>query len=197
MLIDHTGAVFDLPIEFRVIGRIAFPLFVYLIAEGCHHTKSMEKYLLRLGIFAFISEVPFDLALQGGNIDFLNNTNIFYTLFLGALSVYAFQKIRYFAVLPLIAAMGAAIWLGSDYSWMGVLFIFLMAVLREIRHAELVTIAAFMILLYAGMMVMLVGSMVSVLIVALANGEKGLGVKWLFYFIYPGHLLLLAVLAGL
>ena len=101
MLIDHTGAVFNLHDGFRIVGRIAFPLFVFLISEGCKHTKSYEKYLLRLGLFALISQIPFDLAFSQRwgyqiHIDFFNRTNIFYTLWLGVVCAYLFNIFRFF-----------------------------------------------------------------------------------------------------
>ena len=68
----------------RAVGRIAFVLFAYLIVEGFVHTRSRSKYLLRLTIFAFVSEIPFDLAFSGQVID---NTgqNIFFTLSISVL----------------------------------------------------------------------------------------------------------------
>ena len=197
MLIDHTGAVFDLHIGFRVVGRLAFPLFVYLIAEGFRHTKSMEKYLLRLGIFALISEIPFDLAFNN-NIDFLNNTNIFYTLWLGAACAYIFRQIQhipFFWVMitfPVVAAMTAAGWLGSDYRWFGVLFVFFAIVVAENKFLLFGVITLFMLQLYFPSGTMLVAALMAVPIAALANGKRGWPAKWLFYWFYPVHLLILA-----
>ena len=223
MIIDHSGAVFALHIGFRIVGRIAFPLFVFLIAEGCRHTRSMEKYMLRLGVFALLSEIPFDLAFnqiynQPLCIDFFNDTNIFYTLWLGVFCVYCFQqineicsqKIRYvqglWVLMPLVllAAMSAAEWLGSDYGGIGVIFIFLTAVVSRYRFIQLAVITLFMFVLYfpavqatnfaAVPVLMLAGSLLAVIVVALANGKRGPAVKWLFYWTYPGHLLLFALI---
>ena len=115
MFIDHLGAVFSeyFGFGFRIIGRVAFPIFICLVAEGFKHTKSPEKFLLRLGIFAVLSEPAFDWAIRGiqlppsfsfaefhlnvflnslwASVDFFNNTNIFYTLFLGGMAIYAFK----------------------------------------------------------------------------------------------------------
>ena len=151
MIIDHMGAVFPeyFGFEFRIIGRLAFPIFVYLIAEGFRHTKRPEKFLARLAVFAIISEPPFDWAIHGGveyfprGVDFLNSTNIFYTLFLGGVAIYAFQKVKEIlsprvgnivatcaAVLPLFASMAAANALTADYRAYGVAFIFIMYVIK-------------------------------------------------------------------
>lgn len=93
MLIDHAGAtLFPQCDILRSIGRVSFPLYAFLLAQGCKHTHSMERYLLGLGIFALISEIPYDLAF-GNSINFLDQTNIFYTLFLSAACVYIYDMI--------------------------------------------------------------------------------------------------------
>ncbi|MDR1531845.1 MAG: conjugal transfer protein TraX [Clostridiales bacterium] len=155
MIIDHTGAIFGNQLTdneywlMRSIGRIAFPIFVYLIAEGARHTRSMPRYLLRLGTFALISEIPFDIFLNLG----LNNSlvflefskqNVYFTLFLGALAIYWYKIHRapdiedvsrdtrrlFKPGIPiyhwlLVAVIIAAGWfLRTDYSVMGVGLIF-------------------------------------------------------------------------
>lgn len=209
MIIDHIGAVFWLHDGFRVVGRIAFPLFVFLIADSCRHTKSMEKFLLRLFIFAMVSEVPFDLAFMhiSGQVSFVQNTNIFYTLFLGVFCVYIFQKLRkqnqymwVLAFIPVTLAIFLADWLGTDFGGRGVLFVFLVAVLWEYKTIQLGIIALFMFWLYFPAMNLLIGGLAAVPIAALASGKQGVSLpfmKWLFYVIYPGHLLLLAAIKTL
>jgi len=106
MFVDHVGAAFptNTPLWFRVVGRLTFPIFVYLLAEGFRYTRSPQKYLLRLFAFAIISEPFYDWALTRTRhtstfytlwqVDFLNYTNIFYTLFLGGMAIFAYQQIN-------------------------------------------------------------------------------------------------------
>jgi len=99
MLIDHTGAIFPTPEIFRLIGRIVFPIYAYMIAQGCKHTKNINKYLFRLGVFAIISEIPFDLAFYRyfGNpfgVNYFSETNVFYTLFLGAACIAVYERLK-------------------------------------------------------------------------------------------------------
>lgn len=122
MLIDHTGAVLlrsnaELYWPARTIGRIAFPIFVFMLVEGFHHTSNIRKYLTRLGIFALISEIPFDMAFYKGfyyrdfvsdfKASFTNEAtfhlflknvfsyqNVFFTLFLGLFAIYCISMIE-------------------------------------------------------------------------------------------------------
>ena len=85
MTIDHVGHVFfDDQFVLRLIGRMAFPIYCFLLVQGYFHTKEdknrLFRYASRLLIFAFISEIPFDLARVGIPFD-LNTQNVFFTLF--------------------------------------------------------------------------------------------------------------------
>lgn len=97
MIIDHAGAVFPqyFGTEFRVVGRIAWPIFAYLVAEGFRHTRSPGRFLMRLGIFAIISEPFYDWTIGRGqfpyDVNFFSNTNIFYTLFFGGLAIVVYE----------------------------------------------------------------------------------------------------------
>ncbi len=159
MLIDHVGAVL-LPnvIELRYIGRLAFPIFCFLIAEGYAHTKSAPKYLSRLGLFAIISEIPFNLAFSGELLSF-SRCNVFVTLFLGLLSVMLFDAVlkwdglsgfvsHLIALVPVVSLAASADYLGCDYGKYGVVLIFIFHIFREHRFAALLVFAISTILKY-------------------------------------------------
>ena len=91
MLIDHMGAIlFPQYIEMRIVGRLAFPIYCFLLAEGAVHTSNIRRYEIRLLAFACLSDIPFDLAFFGGVT--LEHQNVFFTLLLGVLVIEQFQK---------------------------------------------------------------------------------------------------------
>lgn len=86
------GSLYYLDTAMRLIGRLGFPIFCFLLIEGFLHTHNVWKYALRLGIFSLISEIPFDLAIYGKAFYF-NSQNVFFTLLIGLLVIYAIQTI--------------------------------------------------------------------------------------------------------
>lgn len=84
--------IYILDIVLRLIGRFAFPLFVFLIVEGFKHTGSVKKYALNMLIFAFISEIPFNLA-HGGTIINLETQSVYVTLLLGLLCIWVIREL--------------------------------------------------------------------------------------------------------
>ena len=97
MLIDHIGAFLidrsdPLYSPLRSIGRLAFPIFCFLIAEGAYYTRSMPKYLARLAAFALISAPPYNLV-HGSAWNSPDNVNVFFTLFLGLAAIYSMTEL--------------------------------------------------------------------------------------------------------
>ena len=93
MVFDHVGDMFFPGVMWlRMIGRLAMPIFSFCIAEGFAHTRDRKKYLFRIGVFALISEIPFDLAFEG-RIGF-SHQNIMLTFFLSIVGLMLFDRIR-------------------------------------------------------------------------------------------------------
>ena len=93
MLIDHTAVVFGLPMWLRVIGRLAFPIYCFLITEGIAHTGSPGRYFLRLGIMAVISEPIYDFVLYSGRSPWAHQ-NVLWLLLLGAVMVEGMGRVK-------------------------------------------------------------------------------------------------------
>ena len=89
---QDNGALFYTYSAMRMIGRLGFPIFCFLLVEGFQRTHNVGKYALRLGMFALISEIPFDLCFNGTILEF-GYQNVFFTLFLGLLTMIAFDWI--------------------------------------------------------------------------------------------------------
>lgn len=77
----------------HMIGRIAFPIFAFGIAQGCVYARSPKRFLGRLALFAVISEIPYNLAFRGSRLFFryFDFNNVFFTLLLGAVCCYLYQ----------------------------------------------------------------------------------------------------------
>ncbi len=205
MLIDHVAAVL-IPREMaaywicRSIGRLAFPIFCFLLVEGFIHTKNVKKYLMRLGIFALISEIPFDLAFSDktNRLGFLFQQNVFFTLFIGLAVIYSLSIIEkkyannitrsnIFDSLAVLVGCAVAILLITDYTYIGILLIVAFYLFRT--NKVLLTIAVIVVTgILGGQLEGLAA--ISMVFIWLYNGERGpQGNKYAFYAFYPVHIL--------
>lgn len=191
MLIDHTGAVlFPQYLILRMIGRLAFPIYCFLLVEGAVHTSNIRRYELRLLGFALLSEVPFDLAFRGGFFR-PDHQNVFFTLFLGVVAVDIAKqcKNKLLVVLTFLPMIVLAEILNTDYGGKGIVFIFCYYLLYDRKIVKQVMFVIENILLY-GVGIQIYASFAAVPML-LYNGKKGPSLKYFFYAFYPLHLLIL------
>lgn len=191
MLIDHIGAfLFPGEIWMRYVGRLAFPIYCFLIAEGYFHTKDVHRYMSRLLIFSFISEIPYDLARY--NVWFYkDHQNVFFTLLLGLICVYAldnFQELwKHVCVFAFIGLITHFI-IKPDYGIGGVILIVCFYLFRQNVFMKYLSVSAINILYYGN--IQSFGAL-ALLPIHFYNGKKGPSAKYLFYFFYPVHLVVL------
>ena len=197
MLIDHIGAVilarviystsdmavYDSYMVLRKIGRIAFPIFCFLLVEGFIHTSDKKKYAVRLGAFALLSEIPFDLAFQSQAVGF-EHQNVFFTLLIGFLALSGYQYVEktypvrnmqviLMELLILGMSMGVAEFLKTDYGATGVACIFL---LYAFRGRQLYPLLAGWILFLTNWT-----AIFGYLLTLFYNGKRGISLKYIFY----------------
>ena len=217
MAIDHFGAVFlgayALPYALcRTIGRLAFPIFCFLLSEGFYHTSNRKNYFLRLLAFAFIAEIPFNLAFTKEIIHF-GGLNVFFSLCLGFAAIWVLDSIDNLLIsIPSVLCLCAlASIMGTDYKWYGVALIIIFYLLRKNLPVAMVCFAA-VTLIYSiwapiSFLIKTAGTynvdfsgfinmigrqpfaILAILPIAMYNGEKGfLKNKYFFYAFYPVHL---------
>ena len=191
MTADHIGAVFfpEIPL-LRWIGRLAMPMLCFFIGEGLRHTRSPRRYLLRLTGFALLSELPFDLAFYGG-IEW-GHQNVYFTLALGLLALWAIQSRGMEGWLLALTAALAAELLGCDYGMYGVLLILLLDRFHRARSEQLAA-AALLNLAFFGLQTQIL-SLIALPLLWLYNGKRGRDDRRLFYLYYPAHLSVLGIL---
>lgn len=191
MTADHIGAVFfpEIPL-LRWIGRLAMPVLCFFIGEGLRHTRSSRRYLLRLTGFALLSELPFDLVFYGG-IEW-GHQNVYFTLALGLLALWAIQSRGMEGWLLALTAALAAELLGCDYGMYGVLLILLLDRFHRARSEQLAG-AALLNLAFFGLQTQTL-SLIALPLLWLYNGKRGRDDRRLFYLYYPAHLCVLGIL---
>lgn len=198
MLIDHSGYLIFNGFSFmNYIGRLAFPIFAFLITEGYIHTSNLKKYFFRLIIFAIISQIPYMLL-------FSNNftLNILFTLSLGLFAITIYNKLEnklLSSVFVILSAIGAEL-LHFDYGWFGITIIFIFYIFKskKIYMNMFFIFATFINYLYyfaktsriEYLLIFLFCSL-SLIPINLYNGKKGKNIRYFLYLFYPLHLIVL------
>ncbi len=187
-------------VTLRSIGRLAFPIFCFLLIEGFLHTRNVCKYACRLFVFALISEIPFNLAISGKVFTFAYQ-NVFFTLLIGLFVMIAYSYIdkiqksnvwkkilrMVFYLLSFAAGMVLAELLNTDYAATGVFGIMMLYIFRRWKATQMI----------AGCLSFSweVTAPLAFLPIFFYNGKRGLRLKYAFYIFYPLHLSILYLIA--
>ncbi|MCI9078961.1 MAG: hypothetical protein HFH68_08565 [Lachnospiraceae bacterium] len=201
MLCDHIAFVLipaagypSLYYIMRAVGRIAFPLFCFMLVEGFIYTHNREKYIIRLTIFAVISEIPFDLS-AGGSVLCWDRQNVMWTLLIGFIVMYIIDKPGEAYIARILAIFGggaAAYFIRTDYSAFGVFIIVVLYICRYNRKAGMV-IMGILILLQNSIEIYAILSIPIILNYSPDKNNVHLP-KYFFYVFYPAHLLVLYII---
>lgn len=208
-VLESNVSVYAVSLLLHLFGRLAFPLFVFLLVEGFFHTSSRKAYLGRLAAFALVSEVPFDLAFSwqvdgASGVSWLSfgYQNVFFTLAIGFAVIWAMEVIicRYGRDMSFfcccfccfIVSIGclSAWFVRSDYSFLGILSISAMYLARKLDVAEIGLPLSVLPLLAISRIEL--AAFADILIVSRYDGTLGEHrSRWFFYWFYPLHLLVL------
>ena len=207
MLIDHIGAILVPQIWLRVVGRIAFPIYCFLLAEGAHYTRDKKKYGLRLLMGLLLSEIPFDIAFWGRLT--WTHQSVMVTLLLGytMLVLMGMVKNPILKILTALPFYFLADLLNCDYGGQGILFILVFGLAREYSlplWVSAIALAAaslanpsfpiYLMGISIPIELFCLGAMVPLAFYSGRKATKSKAVQWAFYFFYPGHLAVLAAI---
>ncbi|MBR3966647.1 MAG: hypothetical protein IKJ91_06200 [Clostridia bacterium] len=229
MLLDHIGYMmmasgvgdYNVALILRLVGRISFPIFAFLIAEGFKHTKNVVFYAARLFLAGIISEIPYNLCFHG-KLVYRGSLNVMFT-FTIALIMLIFsdmciksskKEIRFLFILPLFSACYFAESFSVDYGYFAILLIFLLYIIDSNQVSKKILLLPVLLMFAARYIIsaFIEGNTASLwhhqqlyatlafVPLVLYNGKGGSSGKskgarklkqYLFYLFYPAHLLAL------
>ena len=194
--IDYESAFFNNTYT-KILGRIAFPIFAFMIAEGYSHTKNVKKYIQRLGIFAIISQIPFLMFIWGCGITEKFELNVIFTMFIGVCSLLIYDKVgnKLLKVVGMVALCVLAQLLKTDYGALGVLAIIIFYVLKNTKFIKYLLFLAFFVFKYKISLIALpyiIGYVFSIIPLLFYNEKLGkFKLKYFFYIFYPLHMVVI------
>lgn len=211
---EHESILWTISDIMHWIGRLAFPLFCFLLVQGFIHTRSKAKYAFRLAIFALISEVPYDMAFSGCILS-LRNNNVFFTLLTGLLMIWGISEVKQWIdncssfknkesvkkilgigvvlVFAVVASFLVTFVFDSSYGASGVITVLIIYLMQ--RHPALALVLSTFVLVVLNFSFVQLFALPSALLVAMYNQKRGKPIKYFFYVFYPAHLLVFALLA--
>lgn len=197
MIIDHVGAVFFPQYHiFRIIGRISFPVFCFLLVEGFYNTKNIYKYILRMVLLAGVSE-PFYDKLFFGKWIVLNRSNVFITLTFGLIMMYVLARLPkgFEKAVAYAAFLAIALYIPMDYGIFGIAMIGGFYFFRQNRIVNVGYQCVINMYCMGGLQKY---GAISSIITMFYNGKKGYSrLKYAFYLLYPMHIIVFLILRRL
>ena len=212
MLCDHMWATI-LDYEWLTcIGRIAFPIFAFLITEGYIHTSNINKYIKRMVIFAIITEIPFNLMVSASPI-YPFHQNVLWTFVISLLTLkyLNFDNVKnsFKSILIILLAIIIATVTMCDYFGAGVMMVVGFYIFRKSKFLQLLMMIYVNMILIQGYSypIDIAGytyyfpqqgfAILSLIFIWLYNGKQGYHAKWFkifCYAFYPLHMLILYIL---
>ena len=217
MLADHIGHIMvnwlDPMVYFclRCVGRLAFPIFAFQIAEGCVHTSNLKKYATRIFLFGLLSEIPFNMMFTGMGFFDIRHQNVMFTLLLGLLSLRLLLWARaqgwgrkLLAMLAFAAAYLLAEGLCMDYGGIGVATVVMFGLSGSLRYKTAIRTLCLFLLNYAALLqsgsfhmpirLLAVLAMVPIALYSGKQGRKNKLLQYGAYLFYPAHISVLVIL---
>lgn len=207
MIIDHVGGMWFGEFQiFRIIGRVAFPLYVFMIIQGYFYTKNFTKYAVRLGLLALVSEIPFDLYFSGSIINF-DSQNVVFQLLLCLFWVKGFHENNnwFFKVSITIALAVLATLLRLDYLWLGIgySFLFYLYIQDELNFNYLMILFLGVSISFFPILNVQIYAFLSLFVISIYNpNKKGYfknsffnSLDKYYYFSYPVQYLVIVIIA--
>ncbi len=198
MLADHVGYLFfPEQIFWRIIGRIAFPLFAYCSVLGFFYTKNIRKYFIRLFVFSFLSQIPYTLCFYPSDIKSFPeyfHLNIGFTLILGLMAIFGLDRKRY---LLTAAAVALSFFQPVEYGFYGVYLMIAVFVFSSFDKSTF--FAALAICLVSPAFSVFLGedldpqffAVFSLVFIFIKTDSKIRIPRWLNYSFYPLHIAIL------
>lgn len=223
MLMDHAGATIALSQDWLTwAGRIAFPIFAFLTAEGYFHTKNFKGYLGRMFLFALLAEIPFNLMTSGGSFFYPVHQNVLFTFVVALLLMRAIDKVRerkklaltiFFSGFAVILGFLLGTFLMLDYYSAGVVTVLVFYFFRgrsiwnfigqlaclyylnvEMLGGMTVPVELFGQVLDISKQSLALLAMIPIWLYRGRKGSESVLFRFGCYFFYPAHMLLLAAL---
>ncbi|MFA5827972.1 MAG: TraX family protein [Candidatus Shapirobacteria bacterium] len=199
MVIDHVSLFFYPDnLALKIVGRLSFPLFAFMVAIGARHTQNISKYFLRMLIFALISQTPYHLTHRLINPEF-SKLNVLFTFSLALLAIILSTKITKVLVklIPIVLSAAAAQFLKTDYGALGLLLVisfyyffdnFKISSFSQVIFAFLATLISVSGFKQFSISQIDLGPAISLLTIPIIysyNYKEGPKAKYLFYIFYP------------